>query len=325
MNAWIITDGKVGTEKQCVALAEALGLDFSIKQIKARFPWTHLPPALWMNPLSALTPDSQTVLMGEPWPSVIIAASRVAAAPVAYIKKILGAKIKVIFLQNPYLDVAKYDLVIAPKHDKLTGKNVIETVGALHNVTPARLDKEKEEWANILPKNLPRPWVSVLLGGNSRHHIMDPDTMDYYGSRLRHMAQRTEMSFLVTPSRRTPREGLNAFRRALGDTHHFIWNELGDNPYYGFLALGDIILVTNDSVSMLSEAASMGKPVYSLALQGGRRRLNLFNAYLEDADIVRPFNGFFDEWHPKAVDDMATVVKAVRKKMKISPEKKVSS
>ncbi|UNM06641.1 MAG: mitochondrial fission ELM1 family protein [Holosporaceae bacterium] len=73
---------------------------------------------------------------------------------------------------------------------------------------------------------------------------------------------------MVTPSRRTPQESLTAFRRALGDCHHFIWNELGDNPYYGFLALGDIVIVTNDSVSMLSEAASLGKPLYTFALRG---------------------------------------------------------
>ncbi len=325
MNAWVVTDGKIGTEKQCLALAEALGLDVSVKRIAARFPWTHLPPSLWFNPINALTSDSKTILMGEPWPAVIIAASRVAAAPVAQIKKILGAKIKIIFLQNPYLDLSCFDVVIAPKHDGLKGKNLIETMGALHNVTPERLVKEKEKWAKILPKTMPRPWVSILLGGNSRHHKMDPDTMEYYGSRLRHLAQRSEMSFLVTPSRRTPRESLTAFRRALGDCHHFIWNELGDNPYYGFLALGDIIIVTNDSVSMLSEAASLGKPLYTFSLRGGRRRLNLFNNYLEDAGIVRPFNGFFDEWDPKPVNDMAHVVKELRKKIKISTEKKVSS
>ncbi|UNM06785.1 MAG: mitochondrial fission ELM1 family protein [Holosporaceae bacterium] len=47
--------------------------------------------------------------------------------PVAQIKKILGSKIKVIFLQNPYLDLSCFDVVIAPKHDGLKGKNLIET------------------------------------------------------------------------------------------------------------------------------------------------------------------------------------------------------
>lgn len=318
MNAWIITDGKVGTEKQCIALAEALDLNTSIKRIAARFPWTHLPPRLWLNPINCLDEEAQISLTTEGAPDVIIAASRVAAAPAAYLKKIWGKKVKVIFLQNPYLPLSYFDVVISPKHDRLSGTNLIETNGALHNVTADRLKKEGVKWAKILPKTLPRPWVSVLLGGNSRHHTMDIHTMDYYGSQLRHLAQRSTMSFLITPSRRTPPEALDAFRKALGDTHHYIWNELGDNPYYGFLALGDIVIVTNDSVSMLSEAAALGKPLYTFELKGGRRRLNRFNKHLVDAGVVRPFTGYFDEWDPKPVEDMAHVLKQIKKKIKIS-------
>lgn len=318
MNAWIITDGKVGTEKQCIALAEALGLALSVKRIAARFPWTHLPPRLWWNPLNALDEESQTILTAESPPDILIGASRVAAAPVAYLKKKWGSKVKAIFLQNPYLPLSYFDVVISPKHDRLSGKNLIETHGALHNVTPERLTKEGAAWAKILPKTLPRPWVSVLLGGNSRHHTMDPYTMDYYGSQLRHLAQRSKMSFLITPSRRTPRESLEAFKKALGDTHHYVWNELGDNPYYGFLALGDIVIVTNDSVSMLSEAAALGKPLYTFELKGGRRRLNRFNAHLVDEGVARPFTGYFDEWTPRPLKDMEHVLRNIKKKIKIS-------
>ena len=325
MKTWIITDGKVGTEKQCVALAEALGLDAIVKRISVRFPWSYLPPSLWVNPLSALTKESQTSLFTESWPDIIIGASRVVAAPLAQIKKLVGPRVKTIFLQNPYMSLDQFDVVIAPKHDRLQGKNLIETTGALHNVNPERLKAEKDKWSKILPKDMPRPWVSILLGGNSRHHQMDPHMMEYYGAQLRHLAQRSDMSFLITPSRRTPRESFDAFRKEMGETHHYIWNELGENPYYGFLALGDMIIVTNDSVSMLSEAASLGKPVYTFKLRGGRSRLDRFNAYLEDEGIVRPFNGYFDDWQPKAINDLDHVVKAVKKKIKFSSQKTVSS
>ena len=35
-----------------------------------------------------------------------------------------------------------------------------------------------------------------------------------------------------------------------------------DNPYLGFLALADRIIVTSDSMSMLVEATATGKPVF---------------------------------------------------------------
>ena len=40
------------------------------------------------------------------------------------------------------------------------------------------------------------------------------------------------------------------------------------NPYFGMLALGDELVVTADSVSMLSEACATGKPVYMAPLGG---------------------------------------------------------
>lgn len=317
METWIITDGKVGTEKQCLALAELMKVKVKVKTISAKFPWSILPPNLWLNPLNALDEQSQEQLR-EPWPDMIIGASRLAAAPVAFLKKTLGKKVTTIFMQNPYLSLSAFDVVIAPQHDGLSGKNLITIQGALHNVTPAILEKESAKWAQILPKDFPRPWVSVLLGGNSRHHTMDLDTMEYYGAQLRHLAQRTSMSFFVTASRRTPPEAVQAFKTALGDSHVFLWNGLGDNPYYGFLGLGDFILVTNDSISMLSEAASAGKPLYSLALEGGNRRLDKFHDSLIQQGICRPFRGELESWENKMVDSRDVLLQQLRKKIKIS-------
>jgi len=317
MKTWIITDGKVGTEKQCRALAESLGVSADVKKISVTFPWSVLPPAFWINPLNALDSKSKD-LIKEPYPpDLIIAASRIAASPVAFLKKKLGSKLTTIFIQNPYIPLKNFDVVIAPKHDGLSGKNLIETEGALHNMTPEILTKEKQKWAQILPKDFPRPWVSILLGGNSRHHSMDLDIMEYYGAQLRHLAQRSPMSFFITASRRTPKEALNAFKTSLGDTHVFVWNGLGDNPYYGFLALADTILVTNDSVSMLSEAASIGKPLYTLNLEGGSRRLDKFYDSLIERDVCRPFEGQLEPWSIKPINDMPLILKDLKKKIKI--------
>ena len=316
MVTWIITTGNFGTENLCLGLAVLLGVKAKVKRISARFPWSVLPPVLWLNSLEALDVQSKEQLV-EPWPDLVIGASRLAAAPVAFLKKKLGKKMTTIFLQNPHLNLNAFDVVIAPQHDGLSGKNLITIQGALHNVTPSLLKKEGIKWARILPKDFPRPWVTILLGGNSRHHTMDLDTMEYYGSELRHLVQRNPMSFLITASRRTPPEAVQAFKTALGDSHVFLWNGLGDNPYYGFLALGDFILVTNDSVSMLSEAASVGKPLYTLNLEGGSRRLDKFQEDLMAQGICRPFEGELETWDTKPVDAQATLLQQLKKKIKV--------
>ena len=42
----------------------------------------------------------------------------------------------------------------------------------------------------------------------------------------------------------------------------YLWGDTSENPYSGFLACADNIIVTGDSVSMCCEATGTGKPIY---------------------------------------------------------------
>ena len=323
LKTWVIADHKIGTKKQCLAIAEGLGLKPTIKEITPLFPWSYLPPQFWWNALARLDTKHGDALT-EPWPQVIIGGGRVAAAPIAHIKKILGNRVLTIFVQNPYINLGDFDFVILPKHDNLSAPNVIQTDGALHNITDLDLTKAVRAWEPIIPAECHRPLVAVLLGGNSHHHSMTPELMEYYASKLRQLAQRQPMSFLITASRRTPHEALLAFKTALGDTPYFLWNGMGDNPYLGFLGLADYILVTNDSISMVSEAVITRKPVYIMELDGGSARINTFFESFEEQGFIRPFDGILEEWTYTPPNDMAKVVKVIApalKKIKKAPEK----
>ena len=65
----------------------------------------------------------------------------------------------------------------------------------------------------------------------------------------------------------------------------------GDNPYYAYLAVADALLVTADSVSMVSEAAATGKPVHIIDLGGGDAKFARFHETMREAGITRPFAG----------------------------------
>ena len=71
----------------------------------------------------------------------------------------------------------------------------------------------------------------------------------------------------------------------------FIWDGSGDNPYFGMLGLADAIIVTADSVTMVSEAAATGKPVHVVALEGGSAKFARFHRAMAEAGITRPFRG----------------------------------
>ena len=50
-------------------------------------------------------------------------------------------------------------------------------------------------------------------------------------------------------------------REALRPVGGWVWDFTGENPYFGILALADMLVVTQDSVSMISEAAATAVPV----------------------------------------------------------------
>ena len=51
----------------------------------------------------------------------------------------------------------------------------------------------------------------------------------------------------------------------------------GENPYPGFLAVADRLVVTPDSVNMLSEAVAVGVPVYTLTERPPTGKLAAFH------------------------------------------------
>ena len=67
---------------------------------------------------------------------------------------------------------------------------------------------------------------------------------------------------LLTTSRRTGRAAEEALLAELPDNAWaYRWGDAGENPYFGLLAWSDVLVVTGDSMSMVSEACGTAKPV----------------------------------------------------------------
>ena len=117
---WIICDdGKVGTEHQCIGLADHLSLKPKIIRIRGKSIWKYLPASLWFLPLKGVT--SVDGSLTPPWPDLVIGAGRLSVAPTAYIRKVTQGKTKVIQLLNPRINPRYFDFVIAPEHDRISG------------------------------------------------------------------------------------------------------------------------------------------------------------------------------------------------------------
>ncbi|TNE34760.1 MAG: hypothetical protein EP348_10325 [Alphaproteobacteria bacterium] len=292
-SCWVVTDGSAGMEIQCIGLAEALGLDYSVKRIKTRRPWKWLPPQLWIDPLGNLNPEGD--LLRSPWPDVLITCGRQAIPMSLAIKKASAEKTFTIHIQTPNCDAGRFDLVIVPEHDKLRGPNVLFCLGSLSRITPERLAAEGEKFKNHA-KTLPRPLVTVLIGGTNRCYQFTQEVMRDLAGKLTALHEETGAGFLITTSRRTGAENEAILKEALQNVPHRLWTGEGDNPYFGFLSLADSLIVTGDSVNMVCEACSMGKPVHVFELPGGNTKFNYFHQTMRERGYTRPFTGQLESW-----------------------------
>lgn len=282
---WIITEGMAGTENQCLGLTGALGLDPIIKKISLRFPWKQLVPSLKWGSQWAFSKDSDP--LSAPWPNLLITSGRKAIPAALMIKKASHGKTKTVHIQDPRMNSKHFDLVTVPQHDPTRGENVFVTTGSLHRVTQSRLKAEASHFKGQF-KGMPSPLLAIIIGGSSKAHNMSKEITQNLCAQLKSLHDQG-CGLLITASRRTGVENQTILEAELGSLKNaYLWDGTGDNPYFAYLGLADYILVTEDSVSMTSEAISTGKPVYTIPLEGGGKRIDKFHNLLQSQGYTRP-------------------------------------
>jgi mitochondrial fission protein ELM1 len=314
---WVVTDGRAGMEVQCLGLAEALGFEPRVKRIQVTKPWRWLPPRWVPDPLGAIGPKRDP--LAPPWPEVLIASGRQTVAPSMAIRRASGGRTFTVQIQNPVVDPAAFDVVVAPRHDRLTGANVIETTGGLNRVTEARLSAAAAKFGPAFA-HLPRPLIVVALGGNNRAYRFTRTIARRLGENLAQLCRAEGAGLLVTTSRRSDPGTLVPLRAALKGCAAEIWDGEGENPYLGYLGLADAFVVTGDSVNMVCEAATTGKPVYVVELKGGSAKFARFHQALRQAGATRPFAGRLEHWSYRPLRDTEAAAAEIRRRLAARPD-----
>jgi mitochondrial fission protein ELM1 len=309
---WALHDGRIGIANQAIGLTEAVGVPFIEKRCLVRFPWTVLPPALWFDPARALAPGSDPLT--PPWPDLLITCGRVCAAAGIAIKRASGGRTFLVQIQDPRFGRRDFDLMVVPAHDPARGDRVLVTDGAVHRVTPTRLAEAERRFAASYA-HLPHPRIAVLIGGQNRVYRFGLGPLAVIADQIAVLASRHGASLLVTPSRRTGEAGETLLRERFAGLPAEVWDGSGENPYLAYLAFADAILVTEDSVSMVSEATATGKPVHVIALAGGSRRFRAFHRHMREAGITRRFAGVLEEWHYRPPNETARAAAEIRRRI----------
>ena len=83
------------------------------------------------------------------------------------------------------------------------------------------------------------------------------------------------------------------------------------------LALADAIVVTEDSVSMVSEAVATAAPVLLAELPGRSRRIGLFHQGLLAEGRVRRFAGRCEVWPTAPLNDTPLAAAELRRRLRL--------
>jgi hypothetical protein len=290
LTAWAVTTGEMGMRTQARGLAEAVAHEVTEVTVARAWSWRPDRPA-------------------PPWPDVMVSCGRRSARWALAARRLSGGATLAVHVQDPRRDAGAFDLIVAMEHDDIrAGGNVIKVATALHDLTPAKLSAAAAAWTSRLGP-LGRPLTGVAIGGDLRGRAFTPADGARLIAGLQRIMQGSGGALAITPSRRTPAAVIAQLREAFAeDPRVFLWDLDGDNPYRGILASADRLVVTSDSVSMVSEALATPHPVEVLDL--GFARHTGFIQDLVDRRLIRRFEG--DPAPPVTVGPVNATLEAAR-------------
>jgi hypothetical protein len=113
-------------------------------------------------------------------------------------------------------------------------------------------------------------WCMIIGGASRSHRFSEKDWIDL-AEGMNALAKRENIRWLLTTSRRTGPQVETVIKKYLGADvieDAIWWAEKPRRELYEFMARSEVLFVTQDSVTMISEAVSAGKPVVAIRPSG---------------------------------------------------------
>jgi uncharacterized protein len=310
--AWIISDGRAGHLAITLGIADALGVEAQIIPVTPRLPFR------LMAPWGPGDPRAIDALLSEPWPAIALGAGRQTVPVIRAVMRRTAGRIYTILGQDPKTGPGSADLIWVPRHDALRGENVVATLVPPHRYSGERLHQLRlDVGVNVSPLCTPR--VALFLGGPGGGYDWPSNEIARFADALRDVAAQG-VSFMITPSRRTPPQLLAAVDAVTAASPRILWGGQGENPYAAFLAHADAFIVTADSVNMAGEASATGRPVHVFHPRGGRPKFRRYHAELEAYGATRklvPGADIRQPWSYEPLDAARTVAAEIERRWRL--------
>ena len=308
LKALLLTQGMHGMISQAEGLAKALGLSYKHETIQLKNFWNLVPPKF--------TPISENILQKKFFcdSKIIISCGRKSVVPSILLKKRFKKDIFNIHIQNPKVNLENFDSIICPEHDDLNGENVIKTKGAIHYLTN---DEIKKNIKYLQPNQGEKKIITFILGGPNKYYSFSEKQMDKMFAKIKNLFIFSKYKLIVIPSYRTP-ENIVKLAFNYFNADHLVIREKNKKAYLSALGLANIIIVTCDSTSMISEAAITGKPVYIAQIKNKKsiHRFEKFYKLFKDLGIIRNLENKIETWNYEGLDEVNRAALLVKEKLK---------
>lgn len=313
----VLIDSRTGGANQALELAQQLGELYDVEQVQYNL-FAKLPNYLLSFFPIHVKRSILKRLRHKKIPEIIISSGRRTAALAIYLKKI-SKNVKIIQIMRPYLDYKEFEFIILPQHDSFPKEtdNVIRVVGALSHAKSNYL-KTGSDFNNYYP-DMTR-FIAVIIGGSTKNQKMTLEDIKPMADALFTISENHALPLFISFSRRTPRNVKDYFYKKFTWPHNIYDTESNrPNPYPAILYNADYIVCTMDSISMCSEAASTGKPLYIFNPPNFKlKKHKIFVQYLVDFGKAKFFDikaNYLKKYKYSPLDEMGKVVNIIKKRL----------
>ena len=239
---------------------------------------------------------------------LIISCGRI-SAPYSLILKKLNKKCKIFHILDPYCLRNRFDKILVPTHDfpKFSNyKNVLEFLGTFVN----KRKLVNEDLNNYKELESHRNIIACLIGGDGRSSKLEVSEINSLVDKINLLSARYTVVYCF--SRRTS-EITKRIIKKRKKLKHYCYNYKDKDPYWYLINKSSHFIVTEDSVSMTSDAIFTGKPVYMVKIKNKKNKIKRFVQDLEKKGVVRYFDGEIKSWKYEKINESERIANIIKK------------
>ena len=156
-----------------------------------------------------------------------------------------------------------------------------------------------------------------MIGGPNKYYTYSDQSIHQAFNKVKTLFTPDKYKIIVIPSYRTPKEIIKKAYDTF-NFNHYVVKTVDKKAYLSALAISDHVIVTCDSTSMISEAATTGKPIYILMLKTVKNdyRFKNFFAKFNKLGITKELNDNIDTWSYESLNEAARIAPLIKSKMK---------